>query len=134
MPLEKNADYLIADHLKPQAAPANSFSWQWIEDSAKAGRLLDANAYLIHKPSAAPSQPPTERQGTRVGRTPFTDEDDKLLIAFVQKARKEDRHLRGLEVYKELEKKVRTWPAAPSPDKLLIMMPEPSPHFPFVER
>ena len=107
VPLEKNADYLIADHFFQKSAPEGSFSYKWIEESVAARRLLDAADYLLAKPKAAPSQPSTSHQGTRPGgRTPFTAEDDKCLIAHVRAANKKGESLLGLVIYKALEKKV----------------------------
>lgn len=137
-PLEKNADYLIADHAKPQKAPANAFSWKWIDESITAGRLLDPADYLITKAKAKgePSQPSTEDQ-PRERRTAFTEEDDRELIAFIREHAEKNEYLLGLKIYKELAAKVSGHeppaPVPPSPGKPLITMPESSPHNPVLE-
>ncbi|KAI1859099.1 hypothetical protein JX265_010576 [Neoarthrinium moseri] len=100
--LEKNADYLIADHVRKDA-PAGSYSWKWIEDSVKSGQLLDPNDYSINLPGTA-SRPVGSVQ-QRTTRTAFTREDDILLARYVTKHERNGLAVQGLAIYKILEKK-----------------------------
>lgn len=104
--LEKSADYLIADHMRKDA-PQGSYSWMWIQDSVKKGTLLDLDDYLIgSKPQEqgqARVRPSAPGKSTR---TPFTDEDDRVLMAWVIKREREGESVLGNKIYQELEVKV----------------------------
>ncbi|KAK6854238.1 hypothetical protein PG995_009331 [Apiospora arundinis] len=101
--LEKDADYLIVDHVWKNPPPG-SYSWRWIEDSVKKGELLDPEDYLVgakpeDQPRAGPSAP---AKGTR---TPFTGEDDRILMEWVLKREGQGESILGNKIYQELAKK-----------------------------
>ncbi|KAL6866644.1 TRF2-interacting telomeric protein/Rap1 C terminal domain-containing protein [Trichoderma novae-zelandiae] len=81
VPREKDADMLIADHVK-RNAPPGSYSWKFITESVNAGIIQVEDKYLIEPP-------PPERRSILAGahakrfRTPFTDFDDALLTKYV---------------------------------------------------
>ncbi|KAK8098060.1 uncharacterized protein PG998_013546 [Apiospora kogelbergensis] len=103
VPLEKDADYLIADHVRKDAPPG-SYSWKWIEDSVKKGELLDAEEYLIG--AKAGQQAPTKgTKATKSTRTPFTGEDDRLLTEHVLKREREGELIAGNKIYQEFAEK-----------------------------
>lgn len=81
VPLEKNADFRIADRARKDA-PAGSFSWQLIEDSVKNGAMQVEDKYRI---GPDPDVPRRIAAGgvTKVGRTPFTHADDAALAKWV---------------------------------------------------
>ncbi|KAK8085118.1 hypothetical protein PG997_006389 [Apiospora hydei] len=98
--LEKNADYMIADHVRKDS-PQGSYSWKWIEDSVKKGKLLDADDYLIggkpeEQPRAGPSAP------GKSTRTPFTEEDDRILMQWVLRRERQGESILGNKIYQEL--------------------------------
>ncbi|RDL36993.1 uncharacterized protein BP5553_04426 [Venustampulla echinocandica] len=100
--LEKQADYVIADHARKDAPPG-SVSWKWIEQSLKNGALEDTEKY-----PAGPSEPQVRDVGSalppRYGRTPFTSEDDRVLMKWVAEAERRGLSTKGNEIYKQLEK------------------------------
>lgn len=103
MQLDKQADYLIADHARKDV-PAGSYSWKWIEDSVKGGRLMDKENYSISPPGSN-SRPrgSTQQKGSR---NAFTKEDDMILMTFVTKHEREGTATSGNVIYKQLESKV----------------------------
>ncbi|KAK8069836.1 hypothetical protein PG994_006452 [Apiospora phragmitis] len=84
VPLEKNADYMIADHVWKDA-PQGSYSWKWIEDSVKKGKLLDADDYLI-------GGKPQEQ----------AREDDRVLMEWVLRRERQGESILGNKIYQEL--------------------------------
>ncbi|KAI1452073.1 TRF2-interacting telomeric protein/Rap1 C terminal domain-containing protein [Annulohypoxylon moriforme] len=102
VPLEKDSDVLIADHLKKNCPPG-SYSYKWIEDSLKAGSLQTREDYLCapaSQPQLANSAVP--RKSTRAA---FTPEEDKILTEWVMKKEREGESVGGYQIYKELEAK-----------------------------
>ncbi|KAI1211211.1 TRF2-interacting telomeric protein/Rap1 C terminal domain-containing protein [Annulohypoxylon truncatum] len=100
--LEKDADMLIADHLKKNNPPG-SYSYEWIRDSLKAGALQPREGYLCAPAKQSkPTSSAVPRKGTRAA---FTPEDDKILTNWVMKKELEGESLSGLQIYKELEEK-----------------------------
>ncbi|KAL5350747.1 hypothetical protein ACLOAV_004316 [Pseudogymnoascus australis] len=100
VPLEKNADVLIADHAKPKLAPANSVSWTYLEQSMKKGKLEDLETHRISSPRktglpGGPSQP------KRLTRTPFTHEESKAISIWVAKAEIMGLPVKGNEIYQQ---------------------------------
>jgi hypothetical protein len=101
--LDKKADFLIADHARKDV-PVGSYSWKWIEDSVKSGKLQNKEDYCIStpgnetRPVGSIQQKPT--------RNPFTKEDDLLLANFVTKHERLGTATSGNIIYKQLEAKV----------------------------
>lgn len=105
VPLEKNADVLIADHAKPKLAPANSVSWTYLEQSMKKGKLEDLETHRISSPRktglpGGPSQP------KRLTRTPFTHEESKAISIWVAKAEIMGLPVKGNEIYQQFAERV----------------------------
>ncbi|KAI0382269.1 TRF2-interacting telomeric protein/Rap1 C terminal domain-containing protein [Hypomontagnella monticulosa] len=98
VPLEKNADYLIADHAKKDT-PDGSYSFKLIEDSIKAGALQDFEKYLC-KPTT--SVKAATQKGTR---TQFSAEDDLILTKWVVKHERMGDSGSGTSIYKDLAAK-----------------------------
>ncbi|RDA90987.1 hypothetical protein CP533_3109 [Ophiocordyceps camponoti-saundersi (nom. inval.)] len=96
--LEKNADFLIADHARNDA-PTDSYSWKLIEDSVENGIMQLPDRYYN---GASPGKPKPAGSGgpTKHSRTPFTHTDDVMLAKWVLS--KED-NVQGNSIYKELE-------------------------------
>ncbi|KAF7943989.1 hypothetical protein EAE96_010401 [Botrytis aclada] len=94
--LEKNAEIIIADH-KRKDAPPGSISWKFIEDSAKAGKLVGVEEYRCGgAPERAFAQP------AKSTRTPFTAEDNRILTQWVLEGEHLGRSTKGNELYIEL--------------------------------
>lgn len=104
MQLDKQADFLIADHAKKDV-PSGSYSWKWIEESVKNGKLADKEDYSIKVPRTE-SRPggSMPQKGTR---NAFTKQDDLLLAQFVTRHEKQGTAVSGNVIYKQLESKVR---------------------------
>jgi hypothetical protein len=99
VPLEKQADMLIADHMRKKDAPHGSYSWMFIQDSVKNGYRQLEDKYLI---GSHPDEP--KRVGsshpTKSTRTPFTKEDDARLARWALQHPTEQR---GNKIWQEYE-------------------------------
>ncbi|OBT85978.1 hypothetical protein VE02_06374 [Pseudogymnoascus sp. 03VT05] len=101
VPLEKNADVLIADHAKPKLAPANSVSWKYLTQSMEKGELEDLEALRINSPSktSLPGGP------QKLTRTPFTHEDSMAISIWVAKAELRGLYVKGNDIYDQFTEK-----------------------------
>lgn len=96
---ERDATLLITGFTGPaRAAPPGCLSVAYLTDSLNSGSLLDHSDYLLD--SVAPPS------AARPMRTPFTVEDDRLLIEWTKKAAREGNRLNGNELYKEFAAQV----------------------------
>ena len=131
--LEKHADIVIADHARKKDCPPGSISWKYIEESAKKGELEDEEDHragpATHVPREVGSGQPTKK-----GRTPFTAEDDRVLTQWCHEAERKGLSLKGNEIYKQLEIKVRLEWAIDDWCIKLINCSEQPPSFPIVAR
>ena len=104
MDLDKLADVVIADHARKDSPPG-SISWTYIQKSVQKGRLEYEENHragpTLHQARAVGSTLPT-----RIGRTPFTAEDDRILWEWVIRAERKGVSNKGNELYKQLEAKV----------------------------
>ena len=102
VPIEKNADVLIADHAKPKFAPTNSISWTYLEQSMKKGQLEDLETHRISSPSRTgrPGRP------SKSTRTPFTYEESMAISIWVAKAELMGLPPKGNEIYEQFAEKV----------------------------
>jgi hypothetical protein len=102
--LEKTADIIIADHARKDAPPG-SISWTFIDQSVKKGRLEN-----IEDHRAGPAEQAVRNVGSsapaRKGRTPFTHEDDTILMEWCARAERKGISLKGNQLYIQLEAKV----------------------------
>ncbi|RYP50863.1 hypothetical protein DL768_003698 [Monosporascus sp. mg162] len=105
VPIEKNADYMIADHAR-QDAPPGSYSWKFIDDCLDAGILKPIEDYLCTEAprKSRPVGSSIRQKGTR---TPYTAEDDQILFKWVAKHEKMGVKVMGTSIYQELEAKSR---------------------------
>ena len=82
-----------------------STSWTFIEKSVKNGRLEDIEDHRAG-PVTQSTRPVGSKQSTRSTRTPFTSEDDRILMNWVVKAERDGLAIRGNEIYEQLAGKV----------------------------
>lgn len=101
--LEAQADYLIADHMRHDA-PAGSLSYKFIEESIKQGEMSeDESAFLAgRRKSANPVTTAVASSSKKSTRTPFTDDDDKLLYKWVHQAKDQGLATQGNSLYQVL--------------------------------
>ncbi|KAI9736531.1 MAG: hypothetical protein M1818_006042 [Claussenomyces sp. TS43310] len=99
---EKDADIMIADHARKDAPPG-SYSWRFIEQSVKKGSLESLNDHAAGRPAGTP-RPIGSVVPARGSRTPFTAEDDRILMDWVIKAERRGSSVKGNQVYQVLEK------------------------------
>jgi hypothetical protein len=93
---------MIADHLRKDAVPG-SYSWRWIEESVKKGKLEDLEAHRAG-PVVGISGPVGSSQPTRNTRTPFTAADDRALALWVTNAERQGLSTKGNGIYQQLER------------------------------
>jgi hypothetical protein len=105
VPIEKQADLIIADHAV-KGTPAGSISWKFIEQSVAKGELEDVEDYLAGPP-AGTIRAVGSAQPMKKGRTPFTAEDDRILMEWCTRAERKGLSIKGNDLYKQLEEKVR---------------------------
>ncbi|ESZ95605.1 hypothetical protein SBOR_4001 [Sclerotinia borealis F-4128] len=98
---EKKADILIADGARKDVPPG-SVSWNFIEESAKAGKLVDIEKHRCGAP-AGTIREQGSAQPAKTTRTPYTAEDDRLLTKWVLKAERMGRSTKGNQIYMEFE-------------------------------
>ncbi|KAJ8062914.1 hypothetical protein OCU04_008162 [Sclerotinia nivalis] len=97
---EKKAEIIIADGARKDAPPG-SVSWKFIEESAKAGKLVDIEAHRCGAQAGTSSERATA-QPAKTTRTPYTAEDDRILTKWVLKAERMGRSTKGNQIYMEL--------------------------------
>ena len=104
MDLEKQADLIIADHARKHIPPG-SISWKFIEQSVAKGVLEDIEDHRAGPPVGTIREVGSV-QPAKKGRTPFTAEDDRILMEWCIKAERKGLSLKGNDLYKQLEAKV----------------------------
>jgi hypothetical protein len=103
VPLEKDADLLIADHARKDAPPG-SFSWKFIHDSVENGFAQVPDKYRIG-PDPDAVRPVAGGGLTRAGRVPYTHADDASLAKWILS--KPGMPRSGNELYQLCEQVVR---------------------------
>lgn len=109
VPLESQADMLIADHVKKMgvAPPPGSYSWQWIQYSVQNGFLQSQDDYRIQEPPARPAGASRAAgTSTKGQRSKFTAEDDDILAKFVWDKEQQGSRIKGNVIFEELDRKV----------------------------
>ncbi|KAI0851155.1 TRF2-interacting telomeric protein/Rap1 C terminal domain-containing protein [Daldinia vernicosa] len=111
VPLEKDADYLIADHAIKNTCLPGSYSYKWIDESCKDGVLKEPENYLcVPTKQSEPTktgkpQPSGSAAPLKTRRTMFTAEDDRILRSWVASHARQGARIAGNTIYKELEEK-----------------------------
>lgn len=78
-------------------------SWKYVTESVEKGEILNIEDYRIHQTRAP--RPAGSNQSTKAVRTPFTKQDDEILVAWVHQY---DGGAGGNAMYRELAEKVRS--------------------------
>ncbi|KAF1995381.1 hypothetical protein P154DRAFT_538865 [Amniculicola lignicola CBS 123094] len=105
VPLEKHADYIIADHLR-RDAPPGSISYQFIDQSVKDGALARPETYPAGPPAGGIRDAGSSRP-TKSSRAAYTTEEDRILYEWVRNAEEQGGGVVGNEIYKQLE--LKSW-------------------------
>jgi hypothetical protein len=101
VPLEKNADYLIYDHLKNDGPPGG-ISYEFIDYSIRHGALADPDNFLIGATRGTVREAGSLRP-TKQTRTPFSTQDDAILWIWVKRCKAKGASIKGNEIYKQIE-------------------------------
>ncbi|TID20673.1 Myb-DNA-bind-2 multi-domain protein [Venturia nashicola] len=112
--LEKQADFLIADHVHHRDAPPGALSYQFLEECAKQGQLLppdDRAAHLCGPKPGSVREVADASRAPKAHRTAFTPGDDDIIREWVKDAVRRGESHAGNEIWKDLERqnKRHTW-------------------------
>lgn len=99
--LEKNADFVIADHMR-KPTPAGSFSYTLIEQAIRNGVFPNPADHALGPTVDSPRAVGSRMPGKRT-RTAFTAEDDMVLWQWVEQEKAKGEFVKGNEPYKRLE-------------------------------
>ncbi len=104
VPKEGNADILICDEAR-ESVPG-SYSYQLISDAVKEGSLDMKEDYMCN--SLAPRLGTSNKRAPKpkLTRTPFTEQDDRILAKFVTERERLGQPIGGNDIYKELAQEV----------------------------
>lgn len=101
--LEKQADFVIADHAR-RDAPTGSYSWKLISTAIEDGAMPDPADYPAGPPLGTVRDIASGVPG-KSKRTAFTLEDDKELWQWVQEQAPGGYGVKGNEIYRRLEQR-----------------------------
>ena len=102
VPLEKQADWLIVDHARKDI-PVGGVSYRFIEESIKAGELLDPSAFTCGPPVGSVRAVGSIVRPAKTIRNPFTAEDDAVLTEWVLSSIRNGGTEMGNKIYQQLE-------------------------------
>jgi hypothetical protein len=107
--LEKQADYLIADHCR-RDCPPGSISYQFIEQSIKSGAIADPEDHPAGPKVGTVREAGSLVKPTRARKIAYTPEDDQVLYKWVKDHERKGTGgtVSGNELYKQLEAKAST--------------------------
>ncbi|CBX96312.1 hypothetical protein LEMA_P112310.1 [Plenodomus lingam JN3] len=101
--LEKNADYIIADHLLPKFCPAGAISYEFVDKSIQDGVLRDPEDHPAGPRLGEAREPGAINWLAKAGRKAYTAEDDRMLYKWVRDCEANGQLSSGNEIYKRLE-------------------------------
>ncbi|KAL8873760.1 MAG: hypothetical protein Q9174_000823 [Haloplaca sp. 1 TL-2023] len=104
VPLEKLADIKIVDHARKERIPG-TFSYKYIEASVRNGVLEDLDQHAVGPAEGTVREAGSTIQPSKSGRTPFSEEDDRVLVKWVLDTERNGGSTKGNEIYKQLEMK-----------------------------
>jgi hypothetical protein len=103
--LEKQADYIIADHFR-RDCPPGSISYEFVTKSIREGRVCDPQDHLAGPPVGEAREPGALHRPAKSGRAAYTPEEDRILYKWVRDCEAAGGAVRGNEIYKQLGAKV----------------------------
>ncbi|GAD97567.1 conserved hypothetical protein [Paecilomyces variotii No. 5] len=99
--LEKDADIKLVDHVK-RDAPPDSFSYQYVENCIRSGRLVSLEAHRVGPAEPRPRPMGASHIPARAHRKQFTKEDDEILLEWVKQSEKSGLATAGMKMYETL--------------------------------
>ncbi len=93
----------------PQSWPdrePKSYSYQFIEKSIRNGILEELEDHAVGPPVGTIRAAGSSTQPARIRRQKFTEEDDRILLNWVQDSLRKGGRTEGNEIYKQLEAEV----------------------------
>ena len=103
--LEKQADWMIADHFRKDCPPG-TISYEFIHKSIARGSILDPNDFPAGPKIGTAREPGSLVRPARFARYAFTPSEDRILYSWVKEAVASGVPMSGNELYKQLEQKV----------------------------
>ena len=100
--LEKQADILLVDHQRKNAAPG-THSYRYVELSIRNGRLENLDDHVIGATSRVHRPVGSVTMASKGGRNNYTEADDQLLWDWVKPLEDTGQPTAGNEIYKQLE-------------------------------
>jgi len=105
VPLEKQADWMIADHFRKDCPPG-TISYEFVHKSIARGSILDPNDFPAGPKIGTAREPGSLVRPARFARYAFTPNEDRILYNWVKEAVASGVPMSGNELYKQLEQKV----------------------------
>ena len=106
VPLEKQADYVIGDHVR-RDSPPGSISYTFIEQSIRDGKLAKPEDHPAGSAERVVREAGSIARPARKGKVPFTAEDDRVLYTWVQECQAKGGRVLGNAIFIQLEELVR---------------------------
>ena len=103
--LEKQADWMIADHFRKDCPPGTT-SYDFVHKSIAKGEVLDPDDYPAGPRVGTERDPGSLARPAKGGRNAFTPDEDRTLYKWVTDAAANGLAVSGNELYKQLEQKV----------------------------
>lgn len=99
--LEKQADILLVDHKRKNAAPG-THSYKYVELSIRDGRLENLDDHIVGGTARADRPVGSVTMAPKGGRTFYTEADDQLLWNWIKPLEDVGGYTAGNEIYKQL--------------------------------
>ena len=103
--LEKQADYMIADHFR-RDCPPGSISYTFVRESVARGELQDPDDHPAGPKVGTAREVGSSSRPAKNTRTPYTPEEDRILYRWAKAAERSGLAISGNELYKQLEAQV----------------------------
>lgn len=103
VPLEKQADVLLVDHLKKNHPPG-THSYRFVELSIKTGQLEDLDNHRVGTTTRAERPVGSVITSPKGGRVPFTEAEDQFLWNMIKPYMNQGGSWKGNEIYKQIER------------------------------
>lgn len=132
VPLEKQADWLIADHFRKDCAPGTT-SYEFIDKSLAKGAMLDPADFPAGPRVGTARDVGSMARPAKGTRAAYTPDEDLQLYKWVRAAQAKGVAVSGNELYKQLEAKAGHMSGAYEPTHTLTR-PEPATHMAVVAR